>query len=210
MFGLVPGLELGLLELEPESRLLCLGPTPAVAPALGRVALPRPGEPLPPRGVLVPASRVLLRQWGEGALDLPESSTVQLPISLPEPVILVPEPAPGVTVWPELAAMFGLLSLNEGGRGGGQSEPELGRSSLEPEENQDSRHDSQLEYWIVLELGEGRGWELGAGSRLTETQPWGSPSYQRQASPEVTLGSTAPGICRVIEPGLRSKLTSFS
>lgn len=208
MFGLVPGLEFGLLELEPESLLLCLGPTPAVTPALGRVALPRPGEPR--RGVLVPASRVLLRQWGVAGL---ESNTVQLPISLLElPAVLTPEPAPGVTVvWLELAAgMLGLLSLNDGGRGGGQSEPELGRSSLEPEENQDSRHDSQLEYWIVLEFGEGRGWEFEAGSRLTDTQPWGSPSYQRHASPEVTLGSTAPGICRVMEPGLRSKLTSFS
>ena len=155
MFGLVPGLEFGLLELEPESLLLCLGPTPAVTPALGKVALPRPGEPR--RGVLVPASRVLLRQLGVAGL---ESNTVELPISLLElPAVLTPEPAPGVTVvWLELAAgMLGLLSLNDGGRGGGQSEPELGRSSLEPEENQDSRHDSQFEYWIVLELGEGRG-----------------------------------------------------
>ena len=150
MFGLVPGLELGLLELEPESLLLCLGPTPAVTPALGRVALPRPGEPRPPCGVLMPASRVLLRQWGVAGIAV--SNTLQLPISC----LLEPVPAPGVT--PELAAMLGLLSLNDGGRGGGQSEPELGRSSLEPEENQDSRHDSQLEYWIVLELGEGRGW----------------------------------------------------
>ena len=44
VFGLVPGLELGLLELEPESLLLCLGPTPAVTLALGSVELPRPGE----------------------------------------------------------------------------------------------------------------------------------------------------------------------
>ena len=144
MFGLVPGLELGLLELEPESLLLCL--TPTVTPVLGRVALPSPGEPLPPCGVLVPASLVLLRQWGVAGLA--ESNTLQLPISC------LLELVPGVT--PELVAMLGLLSLNDGGRGGGQSEPELGLSSLEPEENQDSRHDSQLEYWIVLELGAGR------------------------------------------------------
>ena len=44
------------------------------------------------------------------------------------------------------------FSLNEGGLGGGQSDPELGRSSLDPDENQDSRHDSQLEYCTVLAL----------------------------------------------------------
>ena len=65
MFGLVPGLELGLLELEPDSRELCRGHTPATPPAtptrgsVELVAAPRPGEPRP--GVLVPASRVLLR-----------------------------------------------------------------------------------------------------------------------------------------------------
>ena len=69
------------------------------------------------------------------------------------------------------------LSPKEGGLGG-QSLPEEGLGSL-PEENQDSRQDSQLEYCRILALG-----PLGPshffdifGSLDTETQGSMGPSY---------------------------------
>ena len=104
VLGLVPGLELGLLEEELDSLEDCLSPDWTAD--LGRV--------------LGPAPTLFTR--------------------------------PGLTVFtelsgatPDLITMVAAWSLCLGG-GGGQSEPELGLSSLEPEENQDSRHDSQLEY----------------------------------------------------------------
>ena len=44
-------------------------------------------------------------------------------------------------------ALVLILSLNSPGRAGGQSLPELGLTSLLPEENQDSVQDSQFEYF---------------------------------------------------------------
>ena len=114
MFGLVPGLELGLLELDPESREDCRSPHPTAE--RGNVAAL--GDPAPPLGVLVPASRVRFKCGVVGALFLTLLSNTW-----------------AGAVLEQLFAIFC-----------GQSEPELGRSSLEPEENQDSRHDSQLEY----------------------------------------------------------------
>ena len=110
MVGLVPGLELGLLELDPESRDDCL--RPHVTAERGNVADPGDATRVP---VLVPASRVRFKCGVVGALLLVVSTTWGLV---------------------QLLAMLGACP----------SEPELGRSSLEPEENQDSRHDSQLEY----------------------------------------------------------------
>ena len=115
MFGLVPGLELGLLELDPESREDCRSPQPTAE--RGNVAAL--GDPAPPLGVLVPASRVRFKCGVVGALFLVLLSDTW-------------------DTWVGLEQLFVMF--------GGHSEPELGRSSLEPEENQDSRHDSQLEY----------------------------------------------------------------
>ena len=203
VLGLVPGLELGLLELDPESRELCRTAPPAATAERGKVAAAaRPGEPRP-AGVLVPASRVRLRCGVAGLLV-----TTQL---------VTASPAPAAA-----AAMLGLLSLKEGGRGGGQSEPELGRSSLEPEENQDSRHDSQLEYCTcprppatcpapVSPAACSRVSRATCpGSRATDTQPCGSsgPSYHRPGG-SARAGS-AGRVIFTLSPGLRSKLTSFS
>ena len=101
------------------------------------------------------------------------------------------------------------LSLYEGGRGG-QSLPDEGLGSL-PEENHDSRQDSQLEYCKILALG-----PLGPshffdilGSLDTETQGSMGPSYHMGGSG--TGGSTSwPRRGRFTDPGLRSKFTSFS
>ena len=66
------------------------------------------------------------------------------------------------------------LSPKEGGLGG-QSLPEEGLGSL-PDENQDSRHDSQLEYCIILALGPSHFFDI-FGSLDTETQGSMGPSY---------------------------------
>ena len=82
------GLELGLLELEPES----------------------------------------LEDWGLTA-DLGKVEELQLS-------------------WLRLqCGVVGAVVLSAGLTGGGQSLPELGLTSLLPEENQDSRQDSQFEYF---------------------------------------------------------------
>ena len=193
---------MGLLELDPESRELCRTAPPAATAERGKVAAAaRPGEPRP-AGVLVPASRVRLRCGVAGLLVITQFVTAS--------------PAPAA------AAMLGLLSLKEGGRGGGQSEPELGRSSLEPEENQDSRHDSQLEYCTCPRPPDTCPAPVSPaacsrvsratcpGSRATDTQPCGSsgPSYQRPGG-SARAGS-AWRVILTLSPGLRSKLTSFS
>ena len=94
-------------------------------------------------------------------------------------------------------------SPKEGGLGG-QSLPELGRGSL-PEENQLSRQLSQLENWRavaarVLQDGVDSEDADGPGSRATDTQGSMAPWYMEVQLPWL----------RLLEPGDRSKATSFS
>ena len=86
-----------------------------------------------------------------------------------------------------------LLSVGLTGGQGGQSLPELGLTSLLPEENQDSRQDSQFEYFWLLE------------SHFF-TLPGLLSYHSTGGSGRMFSG----GRGRLTEPGLRSKLTSFS
>ena len=105
MLGLVPGLELGLLEEELDSLEDCLSPDWTAD--LGRVL-------------------------GPGLTEV---------FTVPELTIS----GAWLTTADLLVITMAACSLCRGT--GGPSEPELGLSwSLEPEENHDSRHDSQLEY----------------------------------------------------------------
>ena len=86
--------------------------------------------------------------------------------------------------------------LSVGLTAGGQSLPELALTSLLPEENQDSLQDSQLEYFWLFEL--------------TASHFFTSPGLLSYHSPGGSGTMFSGGRGRLTEPGLRSKLTSFS
>ena len=92
----------------------------------------------------------------------------------------------------------GAVVLSAGLTGGGQSLPELGLTSLLPEENQDSRQDSQFEYF----------WP--PAGQLTASHFFTSPGLLSYHSPGGSGRMFSGGRGRLTEPGLRSKLTSFS